>query len=160
MHTNTHNLHAKEAFLNSSGMKSFLKAPFSWRISVDDGPEPRNKAVFKFFPQTVDRVLNKFYCARLIKYLIFQFNLARNKPSSAKKLLSYVFLAFRYLQPPSFPLGSWWVPYMCYGNRESSFLSHQTASARLSTPETGTSYARTDIVTWSNLAFPAKHTAS
>ena len=31
-----------------------------------------------------------------------------------------------------------------------------TASARLSTPGTGTSHARTDNVTWTNLAFPAK----
>ena len=38
----------------------------------------------------------------------------------------------------------------------SSKLCAISPQARLSTPGTGTSYARTDNVTWSHLAFPAK----
>ena len=45
---------AKPAFLNSSGLRSvFQKAPFSWRISVDDRHNRRNKAAFSDFSSIV-----------------------------------------------------------------------------------------------------------
>ena len=45
---------AMPAFLNSSGLKSiFKKAPFLVRISVDGGPNRRNKVAFSNFSGVV-----------------------------------------------------------------------------------------------------------